>query len=94
MVRSGKIEDIRRLISGAIGMCDSKELAGTKKLLGSAVRSLAALEEDRKIKRRSEETLPKRSFVNPGAALAEIENMIRKEKEKTILPEEDGLING
>ena len=94
MVRSGKMDDIRRLVANAMSMCDTKDLAPTKKFLGSALRSLEGLRKERRAKRRSEGPITKRNFVDPRAALAEIENMIGKEKEKTILPEEGGLING
>lgn len=93
MVRSGKVDDIRRLVVNAMSMCDSERLAYAKKALGSVVRSLDALREEKKIKKRSVAGSDGR-ILNPRTAIAQVESMIKKEKEKTIFPEGDGLING
>lgn len=93
MVRSGKLEDIRRLVVNAMGMCDASGLQPVKKILGSALRSLDGLAEDRRVRRRPE-TGTAQPGVNPRMAIAQLESMIRKERKKTILPEDEGLMNG
>lgn len=93
MVRSGKIDDIRRLVANAMSMCDTKDLAPAKRFLGSALSSLENLREERRVRRKSEAGAVGK-LANPRMAIAQLESMIKKDKEKIILPEDGGLLNG
>lgn len=93
-MRRNKIEEIRRLVTAAAGMCDQSILSEARRHLLLANKMLDSVEETTLKKRTEGNTVRATRLANPGAAVGTIDKMIEMELDKLNSPKEQETING